>query len=695
MANQGRGWIRGTALIIWGFAVLALFLIEHPALFTVSLHADKAPIVSGFDAARAGGSLLAFVIASLLFAWCGLLGRSLAGRSRRTADGEIDAESVLPGDCLLGAAISIGIGLCCLALLTLGFAAFGLLGAPFVATLGASAILLAFHNRDLLGGFPSIGPPRRALDWFALLLIAVAIAAATVMHLSPLMSTDALVYHMQIPRLYVEAGRLVRVPYNVYANMPHAGEMLYTAGYLLGGEGPAKCIDLGFRIVLLCALAGFARRWLGVRHALLAPCVFLMNPLVLDNRTVANIDVAMALVFLLAVVEMLRWEETGRARHVLVASVFAGTLAGMKYTGGLFAAALFVTFLIFAAARGRERAPAWHLLLLPFPALAFFLPWLLKNILMTGNPIYPLMPERFGGIEWNAELGSQLVSWQASMGMGRSVADTIALPWNMTVRANLWYENFDGILSPLYLMWIPAAALWRPIPTAGRRLALLSLLALCVWAWGPQQLRFFMPALPLLSLLVAWVLDRAASGLLPRLASLLALLMSFAYFVLFTLHIAAVTLPNQTPAALGLETREDYLLRWPPLPYEAMERANRELPENAKLVLLWENRAYYLDRPYVADSFYEASWIMQLIAQDPSGALFEQRLRDEGVTHILMNTDLGKIFGRHYNPRLREALDRFVRERAKILHFSERNGFLIAEFTGLPQREATGRGKRG
>ncbi len=675
------GLIRSIILSLWGFVVLALFLLEHPAIFTINPYSDLTPKISGLAPGALLGSFGAIIAATAILVWAGLLGRAILGEwPRSNGDAARDPAPApippfFPEERTLAAPIACGAGLVIAVFLVFACGAVGLIGLPLILAFVGSLALLLFLKRDLFSGWtlPSIPPTKT--DRVLILVVAGSLLAGLVMGLSPLVATDPLVYHLEIPWRYVEAGRIVPLPFNVYANMPHATELLYTLGLLVGGEGGAKCLDFGFRVLLLLALVGFSRRWLGIRRGLLAPCLLLTSPLVLDNRTVANIDLAMALFFLLSLVEILRWRETGLFRHLIVASLFAGVLSGMKYTGVFYTGALFATLLAFRVLDRSGRGSVFGDFVFPIPAFLAFLPWLIKNRVLTGNPFYPLLPDVYDSVNWNVELGERLLEWQREMGMGRGIAESILLPWNMTVRGNLGYPAFDGILSPLYLMWIPTLALARPIPKAASGLFLLTLLSLGLWAWGPQQLRFFMPALPPLSLLAAYALDRILERPGIKWFARCVLWSTIGYFALFTARVIGNTVPNQLPAAIGMERREDYLHRRLQ-PYDAMVRAGRELPPNAKVLLVWENRGYYLDRPYIADSFYEASWIMQLLEKDQGGDLLAEKLKKEGVTHVLLNVLLGKHFGRSYNPRVREALDRFVRERGKVVF--ELNGIVVA-----------------
>ncbi len=699
MPPSKRGLIRSLLLALWALVVLVLYLVEHPTIFTFNPYSDLTPILSGFHAGAFLRVAWGLVAAFLIFCWAGLAGRSALRRwgapSGSPSEGSRDGANVpafFPTSRSLAIPIACSAGFTAMILIVFALGTVGLFGVPIVILLGASFLVLGYDNRDLMRRgerTPAARSPRSAL---LLVFACGSLLAGLVMALSPLVATDALVYHLEIPRRYIEAGRIVPLPFNVYANMPHAAELIFAAAMRVGGEAAASSIDFGFRILLLLALAGISTRWLGIRGAYLAPCLLLTNPLVLDNRTVANVDIAMALFLSISLIEILRWRETGLFRHLLVASAFAGVLASMKYTGVLFAGALFATLLVLRLADRTGRGSLAHDLAFPFPALTLFLPWLVKNVVMTGNPVYPLLVEKLGGVEWNADLGARLVEWQRGMGMGRDLWSTLFLPWNMTIRGNLGYPSFDGILSPLYLMWIPALIVARPLPRILWGLLALSILSLGMWAWGPQQLRFFIPALPPLALLTAWSIERL--GARPGSAWLgrAALWISIGFFALFTARVLASTIPNQLPSVIGFERREDYLHRRLQ-PYDMMVRASRELPPTAKLLLVWENRAYYLDRPSIADSFYEASWIMQLLEKDQSGDLLAEKLKKEHVTHVMVNVLLGKPFGRSYNPRVREALDRFVRERGKLLF--EVNGLLLAELSEKGAKEPAKPKKKG
>jgi len=134
--------------------------------------------------------------------------------------------------------VGLAVGLAVLGIATLALAAVKMLR-PYVvwpALVAAGALtrrqvraISALAARPRLA---SLSPLEGALAG----LLAFAALFTLANCLAPITANDALVYHLNIPKIYAAASGLVRMPYTVYANMPHYGEMLYTLFYVLAGE---------------------------------------------------------------------------------------------------------------------------------------------------------------------------------------------------------------------------------------------------------------------------------------------------------------------------------------------------------------------------------------------------------------------------------------------------------------------------
>ncbi|HSM52480.1 MAG TPA: hypothetical protein VLA75_13865 [Thermoanaerobaculia bacterium] len=474
---------------------------------------------------------------------------------------------------------------------------------------------------------------RIATRLFAL-LVAALFALLFLVALNPSPAWDAEVYHLTVPKLWLEAGGFVRVPLNVYSLWPMNFQLLYAGAMAAGGHLLATLLHWGAALLLVVLL------WRGAGGRVggaVAAGLLLANELVLFEARAAYADLALALAGLAAFL-LLERGLAGEisARALLPAGVVLGWAAGAKPTGALLAIALGLVALAVAARRaGWARGLGAVALGLVLPVALLLAPWLLRSAWETGNPVYPMLHGWLGGPEWGAGLTERLVAWQRGMGMGRSAIDYLLLPWRVVTEGGEGYARFDGRLGPLWLLAVPGAFLAaRGRPGVARPLAAAGLL-FGLWAAGPQQLRLLLPALPLAALAAG----RAVAALDLRLAdSRRRSLLAWAAVALLAVALWPATERERARAARiappllarGPEVRE---MAVPPV----MRWVGEHLPADAHLLLVNTNQAFFCPRPCLADSFFEASQIALLLAGAGDAATAAARLRELGVTHLLVD----------------------------------------------------------
>ena len=76
--------------------------------------------------------------------------------------------------------------------------------------------------------------------------------------------------------------------------------------------------------------------------------------------------------------------------------------------------------------------------------------------------------------------------------------------------------------------------------------------------------------------------------------------------------------------------------------------------------MIWENRAYYLDRPYFADSFFEASTLMRIVSRCRDAEEIASTIRQMGYRYVVVNSLLGGVFARRYEREEIRKLAQFV-----------------------------------
>ncbi|MFH1679314.1 MAG: glycosyltransferase family 39 protein [Candidatus Eisenbacteria bacterium] len=626
-----RSLSAGTTRFVWTAAALSVclyYFLSHPPrpAFGPPAAADGAGWGAAVHAAWIG--------AALLFAGLLVGGGRGAARLLRVRD----ASPVLLF--VLGALLS--------SLLSFFLIAAGLFR-PLTLGGGLFAFFLAAGlPRRASVRIPSV--PRSFPDVALGSLAAIAFLALLVRVLAPLTANDPIVYHMPIAKGYATTGGFGGAPDLVYARMPHASDLLFAGAFLFGGEGGARVFHLLLAAACAALAARLARETVGAPSGLGAGALFLTLPLVLDPRTIGNVDLAAALFFGASFLFLVRHERTGKRADLAAGSLLAGGMLATKYS--TYAAYPLLLALLLLPVLGKRRRPASWRGAIAFVVLSHapLVPWLLKGWAETGNPLFPLFPSLLGGRGWDALLGERLLAWQRSIGMGRDPIRFLLLPWNAIVRAAPGYPYFDGALSPALLLWAPWV--WFRGGRPARGVLLLALAGIYAWGIGSQQLRFLLPVVLLLAS-ASGGFRRTERGSFGMLQNSLFVAIAAALLAPFVVE----TVRDTIPVVAGRESESSYLRR-KVQSHEAFEGTAQIVPEGERVLLVWENRVHRAPRPFEADSFFEASEIVRLAETSSSETAFLNRLKSEGIRWVLVNRPLQRVFARHSPPAAVVLLDR-------------------------------------
>jgi hypothetical protein len=451
---------------------------------------------------------------------------------------------------------------------------------------------------------------------------------------------DALVYHLQGPRLYLEAHRLIGVPENFYLNWPAQVEMLFTWGMLLKGDILAKLFHWAFWPLIAAMLYALGRRSANERVGKWAVTLWAAIPFAAGLAGVAYVDLGLTAFVLAGFYAIVQWSDSRRDGWLVLSALFAGFAMSTKYTAATWMGWLMLLF-VYHAWRHQHQRAGWILVrAVGFAAIAglVVLPWLIKNWIVAGNPVYPLL---FGGVGWTPTREAWL--YWPGQSYSQNLLDYLALPWLMTVVGTGGTPAFDATIGPLLLCLVPLVFLLRGRPRAvnyGLALAAAqyALFAAMIWRYlYLAQTRLLIPIFPFLCLAAAYALGR-----LPlwdrrtfRLSWIVGVVVSLVLIVtLFTEAHAFLALRPFAPLA-GLESRGDYLTRGLGYHIEAMRFASNRLPAGSRMVYLWEPRGYYGQAQDLADATLDNLSQLRVRYDDAGQAV--TALRADGFTHVLLH----------------------------------------------------------
>jgi len=505
------------------------------------------------------------------------------------------------------AALQVGLGIAAALAVDAALGALGILG-PIPAwsiTLAGGVLALLCAWRDpprcapmsplVLGAAPAVG-----------VLLLAATSEPGWLWSTEFGGYDALSYHLQLPKEWLLAGRIGATPHCVYGHLPSfmeaaflrlmelrgalhergasvalhgavAGQLLHAVLALLtawcagqaaaawlastsqrstAGETPAAGGAGGEAAIAAAVTAALVlvTPWVVVVGSLaysempamllLATGLVALRPTAADNfrghPSTARGEGAMALSADLGIGEPQRGQQW--IRLALLTGVLAGGACGSKLTASVFVAVPLGALLLWSLPRRRwASASAWAI----GAALVLLSPWLLRNWMTTGNPLFPFATGLFGTGPWSDEQAAIFARghasdlgvlarlrrlWEQVMIFGVGQPPAPGEPWRLQWGVTPWLAA-----SALALLWLPATrrdaappqtagaaehvatSCWR---AAAKWLTAVLLIQILAWlALTHLQSRFLLPAVIPMAIASALALLRAARFLeLPRTA---------------------------------------------------------------------------------------------------------------------------------------------------------------------------------
>ncbi len=556
---------------------------------------------------------------------------------------------------------SLAIGLGILGTLIL---ALGLAGALGRVSLGILLLLAAGAGRDPLAGLPrvlsEVGPELRARSAdrlvlaFSLLVLAVVTVFLLIIAVAPPVDWDAQMYHLEVPYEFLVDGRIDLPLDNLHTAFVGLVHMLYLPLLAFGASsGPAVLSALVAPLLALTGFALAARLLDGQAGAIALALVWGTTTLLLVAIT-PRIDVTVAWYLLLGhYALLLTLQKEAPRRTLYLSAALLGMAFGVKYNAIPYIAALSPLVLWICIARWKSwLLAARAAVVFGLVLLGLALPWLLKNWLLMDAPLYPFLAERllepwlvpFYGTETvPSSLDPNLFR---TLGLARqpfNVIDAFLSPEHLTIEleGRFYYANLAFVLLPLWVLYLRDRVVgWLIIPAGAYLLLILA-------PFGNTNLRYLIPAASPLAVAVAYMMVRTTRRFLSagpaRLLvvglTALALLSSGRAIYTWLRHTQA--LPHLAGAASEAEYVAGYLDPSVRTLQPVIRLVDDRLPEDARILMLYEARALNFDRPVIQDT-RAVNWPLIVRRLGPGDCL-----ETAGVTHILIG--LGSI--RYYIQR--------------------------------------------
>ena len=392
------------------------------------------------------------------------------------------------------------VGAACLSTVVFLLTAAGLAYATTFLVVGLLVIVVALWRGAYRFSYETPPPLPRAWQIGFFVLYAVFALMYLEAALAPETGPDALAYHVALPARYLREHHFPANTRNMMTTLSEGVEMLFLFAYPLAKQSAGAMVHLLFLLVTPLGMLSYARRIGHPQAGAVGALLFFAAPVVGRLGTTGYIDVAVAS-YVFAAFYLLEIWRGGQANRLLIPiGLLAGFCFAAKYTAAVMAlfAIGYVLFYLW-----RSSKSVWRpVITLGLCAAAMMSPYLIKNWIVTGNPLCPFANRYFPNPVMTVTLEN---SYKDVMRHWNNVA-LAEIPMEVTLGGG----RLQGILGPMFLL-SPLALLAIAFP-AGRRL-LLAAVFIGLPYFASIATRFLVPVLPFIALSLALALTRWKAAL--------------------------------------------------------------------------------------------------------------------------------------------------------------------------------------
>jgi len=484
---------------------------------------------------------------------------------------------------------------------------------------------------------PSFEPASKGL-WIATALVALPFLILLLLNgFTPPWEFDVCEYHLQGPKEWFQTGQITFLEHNVYTSFPFLSEMLSLDAMVLAddwndGAIAAKVVLAGFQLLTTLCVFATGRRWFGTSAGLIAALVYLSVPWTLRISLIAYAEGAITF-FLMATVMcgLITSTESNpsmRYRLTLTTGLLAGSAMAAKYPGVISVVIPIGLLLLWSLRTRRQLVPA--AMLFGAGVLLTVGPWLIRNAIDTGNPVYPLMSSVFEADDWSPAMNAK---WNNAHSAPDH--DPAKIPEHLL--SVLVFNDWTSGL--LFGLAVPTLLLLRH-HRQSRWLWIMVLWMLATWWALTHRLdRFWIPIIPIAAVLAgaSWTMFRST----PWRTLLLVCVAGCSLFNLQLWRIPFLT--GMQAGLMDLKEVRSIVVR------NDFQILNKELSQDDRILMVGEAEVFDLQIPTYYNTVFDESLFEQWTADNSDDRHWsaERRmkstddihkiLKDKGVTHIYVN----------------------------------------------------------
>lgn len=517
----------------------------------------------------------------------------------------------------------------------------------------------------------------RLLGWIVVGTIALFFLAQQLGAMTPQNDFDVVEYHLGGPKEWYQRGRIERLPHNVYTSFPFLTEMLILTGMVTYGDWQwgalaGQAAIAGFAPLTAIGLFAAGRRFFSSNVGWIAALVYMTSPWTYRTSIISYVEGGLAcylfaslyavLIYREQIVHSNAQERLNLAGIVTLAGMLSGSAMACKYPALVTVVGpigLMIAWLTwFQPTHNRVRQIVFAGLFFSIGLVSSIGPWLLKNTIETGNPVYPLAVRVFGGVDRDEELDAKF-----RRGHGNNYKSTFEqfrdLPVMLTdvMANNDWHSPLMFGLAPLSLLACIRRRRSDSLPqkfepgAIGLIWVYVAWQFISFWLFTHHIDRFYVPMFSAVSLLAgvgvmwfeptwgAW--SKKLAGKLWKTAVAGLCIGSILYNVVVMKSIGGWNAGRTELKAAYDRTVQQF---FPRIDWINEQIESGRMPANTKILCVGEAQLFHARFPYLYNTVFDHSLFEKLCAEPGSDGprlkpteQIKAEFRRLGITHIDVN----------------------------------------------------------
>ncbi|MCY9664835.1 glycosyltransferase family 39 protein [Paenibacillus alginolyticus] len=361
----------------------------------------------------------------------------------------------------------------------------------FITLLGLLGIFYNFFVFILLIGLVGLRKFKITiveLKWTSLML--GILFPIMVLTLYPATRWDDISYHLPIAQSLLIHHKIIFQEFIRYPVFPINGEIFFSIGLALNQQTAQLMSWLALFLLSLGCFCIVERKFSKI-YGLLSYLLLLSNIIILILGTINYIDIVLSLFLTAGILAFVKYIDENNTKWIYLSGIFLGTAIGVKYTAAIIC--LLMCIILFTITRNYK-------LLFKYGVLISIIgiPWYIRNLIYTGNPVWPFLNSFFGdNFLWNASDYIGQYNDFKSHGIDKTLNNFLKIPWYL-------YKSEEGSFNVLIWIGLAFNIFFIKKKSSEKIMFIIVACYTLFWFLSVNLSRYYVPIMPTLCILSAF-----------------------------------------------------------------------------------------------------------------------------------------------------------------------------------------------